>query len=67
MLERFSTFTVIIVKAVHILLLITYVVFVTALPDSHKDVATQIEEYAPLAKPMIIQSAKFFVVSPPNT
>ena len=34
MLERFNTFTIIIAKAIHILLLITYVVFVTALPDN---------------------------------
>ena len=35
--------------------------------STHKDVATQMEEYAPLAKPIIIHRAKFFVVSPPNT
>ena len=32
----------------------------------HKEVATQMEEYAPLMKPMIMHSAKFFVVSPPK-
>ena len=30
------------------------------------DVATQMEEYAPLMKPIIMTSAKFFVVSPPK-
>ena len=33
---------------------------------AHNDVATQMDEYAPLTKPTIIHRAKFFVVSPPK-